>query len=112
MERKQRETHAYTDHYRQKGYAVIRNFYLKEEVDEIALSIDAVKSEGLRHERSFRHKNLLYLIQQDPQYGKVLRFCQWPAYSSPVLVQYDDLYTHPEPHYIDGAPHPIKSAHE
>ncbi len=25
----------------------------------------------------------------------------------PVLVQYDDLYQRPEPHYVDGAPHPF-----
>lgn len=29
--------------------------------------------------------------------------------SEPVLTQYDDLYTRPEPHYIDGAIYPLKS---
>jgi ectoine hydroxylase-related dioxygenase (phytanoyl-CoA dioxygenase family) len=24
----------------------------------------------------------------------------------PLLVQYEDLYTRPEPHFVDGAPHP------
>lgn len=26
----------------------------------------------------------------------------------PILVQYDDLFTQPEPHYISGAPNPFK----
>ena len=26
----------------------------------------------------------------------------------PVLVQYEDLHTRPEPHYVDGAPFPYR----
>ena len=26
----------------------------------------------------------------------------------PVLVQYEDLYKRPEPHYVDGAPNPYR----
>src|SRR5262245_50747472 len=29
------------------------------------------------------------------------------ALGEPVLVQYEDLYTRPEPHYIEGAPYPF-----
>ncbi|MBT8301167.1 MAG: hypothetical protein KJO63_07545, partial [Maribacter sp.] len=32
--------------------------------------------------------------------------------SEPVLVQYENLYSRPEPHYIHGAPHPIKKTNE
>jgi len=78
----------YVDHYLTKGYAIVRNFYSPNEVAEITMAADALKSEGLKHHASFRHKNLLFLIQQDPNLGKVLRFCHWPAYSYPVFAKY------------------------
>ena len=30
------------------------------------------------------------------------------ALGEPVLVQYDDLHTRSEPHYLDGPPHPFR----
>ena len=78
----------YVDYYNRKGYAIVRNFYSKEEIAEVAEAADELKAEGLKHEGSFRHQNLLYLIQQDPNLGKVLRFCHWPSYSFPVFAKY------------------------
>ncbi len=84
----------YIVHYREHGYSIIRKFITDEEVKELAISIDSIKAEGLKHPSSFRHKNLLYLIREDPEIGKVLRFCQWPSYDHPVMEKYrtDDRF--------------------
>jgi hypothetical protein len=76
------------EEYGKKGYAIVRKFFNPEEVEEIASAIDEVKAEGMQHPASFRHGNLLFLIQPDPALGKVLRFCQWPSYNNPVLEKY------------------------
>lgn len=78
----------YLDHYHGKGYAILKGFYSNDEVAELRHAADRLKSEGLKHDASFRHKNLLYLIQQDPKLGKILRFCHWPSYSFPVFAKY------------------------
>lgn len=78
----------YVDHYYKKGYAIIRNFYSSDEIAELAEASDLLKAEGIKHESTFRHKNLLFLIQNDPNLGKILRFCHWPSYSFPVFDKY------------------------
>ena len=81
-------TKKYLEDYSQKGYAIIRNVFSDDEIDEIALAIDAVKNEGIQYKSTFRHKNLLYVIQPDLQNGKILRFCQWPSYHNEILEKY------------------------
>lgn len=88
MNQKTTRIPAYLDHYYEKGYVLIKDFYTSEEVAELQEAADDLKSEGLKHDASFRHKNLLYLIQHDPNLGKILRFCHWPSYSFPVFSKY------------------------
>ncbi|MEJ2595350.1 MAG: phytanoyl-CoA dioxygenase family protein [bacterium] len=78
----------YLEEYRKKGYTILRGFLSPKEVGELAAAIDEVKAEGMQHPASFRHQNLLFLIQPDPELGKVLRFCQWPSYSRPLFEKY------------------------
>ena len=79
---------SYIKLYQEKGYAIIRNFFEKEEIAEIGDAIDVVSKEADKHHTSYRHKNLFYVIQKDPELGKVLRFCQWPSYSHQVFEKY------------------------
>ena len=79
---------SYIDSFREKGYAIIRDFFREEEIQEIGEQIDKVHQEAERHHTSYRHQNLLYVIQKDANLGKVLRFCQWPSYSNTVLEKY------------------------
>ena len=76
------------EHYNEKGYAIIPGFYSGKEVAELAAAADQLKEEGLSYERSFRHKNLLFVLQDDPVLKKVLRFCHWPSYTYPVFAKY------------------------
>ncbi len=73
------------DDFKTKGYAFIRKFYSENEIAILKDEFEKVKNEGLKHDFSFRHQNLLYIIQKDPNIGKVLRFCHWPSYSNNVL---------------------------
>ena len=79
---------SYLEDFHHKGYAIIRNVFNQDEVEELAEAIDTIKEEGLQYKSSFRHQNLLYVIQKDSALGKILRFCQWPTYTNKTLAKY------------------------
>jgi ectoine hydroxylase-related dioxygenase (phytanoyl-CoA dioxygenase family) len=66
------------------GYAIVRGFFMPEEIAAIGAGIDAVHAEGMAHGRSFRHGNLFYKIAQGSD-GPLVQMVQWPAYHRPVL---------------------------
>ena len=78
----------YVVDYLKKGYAIIREVFTIQEINEISVAIDLIKSEGLKYESSFRHQNLVYLIQNDSKLGKILRFCHWPSYINNTLEKF------------------------
>jgi len=80
-----------TDHvacYREHGYAIVRAVFAADEVAALAAGFDAMKAEGLRHPSTFRHGNVMFVIDQDPARGRILRFMQWPAYGNPLFARY------------------------
>lgn len=81
---------SYLEHYRELGFAIVRGVFNADEVAEMAAETDRLQAEGLQYPATFRHQNILYVIQDDPQVaaGRVLRFMQWPSYISPVLEKY------------------------
>lgn len=79
---------SYLENYSDWGYAIVKGVFNATEVAELALEMDVMKAEGLKHPATFRHQNILYVIQTDPVLDKSLRFMQWPAYISPVLQKY------------------------
>ncbi len=74
--------------YAQNGFAVVKGVFAPREAAELAREFDRMKAEGMQHPRTFRHGNMLYLIAQDPQLGRILRFMQWPAYVNEVFARY------------------------
>lgn len=70
--------------WRRDGYAIVRNFFMPEEVAAIGTDINQVHAEGAAHGRSFRHGNLFYKIAEEPD-GPLVQMVQWPAYHRPVL---------------------------
>lgn len=74
--------------YEERGYAIVRGVFNPDEIAEIGGECDRLKAEGMQHHATFRHQNLLYLIDEDPQLGRILRFAQWLAYHSAVLQKY------------------------
>jgi ectoine hydroxylase-related dioxygenase (phytanoyl-CoA dioxygenase family) len=74
--------------YHENGYAIVKGVFLAAEIAEIAQECDRLKAEGLKHPKTFRHQNILYVIRQDGEVGRILQFMQWPAYISAVLQKY------------------------
>ena len=74
--------------YKECGYAIARGVFNSDEIAEIVRESDRLRAEGMRHHATFRQQNILYLIDEDPQLGRILRFMHWPAYLSEVLQRY------------------------
>jgi ectoine hydroxylase-related dioxygenase (phytanoyl-CoA dioxygenase family) len=78
----------YKTHLWEHGYAVLRSAYSAADVAAIAEEMDRLKAEALRHDASYRDRNLVYVIRRHPILGRHLRFIHWAAYISPVLARY------------------------
>lgn len=76
------------EQYAEDGYAILRGIFKEGEIAVLASEFDRLKAEGLQHPRTFRHQNILYLIEEDPAIGRNLRFMHWPAYISTILSRY------------------------
>jgi len=74
--------------YQENGYAIVRGVFSAEEIAELSHEFDRMKAEGMKHQATFRQQNILYLVREDTQLGRILRFMQWPAYISQVLNKY------------------------
>src|SRR3989344_9628826 len=72
------------DRYRREGYAIVRGFFSRAEVAEIAAAMDQLREEGERHGRNFRHGNLFYNVAPGAD-GPLVRMVQWPSYHQPVM---------------------------
>src|SRR3954469_10599149 len=72
--------------YWREGYAVVRGFFNRDEVEEIAGALDQLYVEGAAHGRCFRHGNLFYNVAREADGSEPLvRMVQWPSYHQPVL---------------------------
>jgi ectoine hydroxylase-related dioxygenase (phytanoyl-CoA dioxygenase family) len=70
--------------YWRDGYAVVRGFFDRREIEEVAAAADQLEAEGVAHGRSFRHGNLFYNVARGSGEAFV-RMVQWPSYHQPVL---------------------------
>jgi ectoine hydroxylase-related dioxygenase (phytanoyl-CoA dioxygenase family) len=69
-----------------EGYAIVRGFFGAQDMQEIGAAADRVYQEGLRHHATYRHKNLLLEVLDDPQAGRrVVLQAHWSAWIEPVL---------------------------
>lgn len=71
-------------HYRREGYAIVRGFFSRDEIAEIAAATDQLHAEGVAHGRCFRHGNLFYNVTLSKG-ESLVRMVQWPSYHQPVL---------------------------
>jgi ectoine hydroxylase-related dioxygenase (phytanoyl-CoA dioxygenase family) len=70
----------------EEGYAVIRNFLSTTETEEIAAEADAMYREGLKHHATYRDKNLLFEVLDDPKAKRrVVLQAHWTAWLSPLM---------------------------
>ncbi len=72
--------------YWRDGYAIVRGFFHRDEISDIAAALDQLYAEGVAHGRCFRHGNLFYNVARERAGSEPLvRMVQWPSYHHPVL---------------------------
>jgi ectoine hydroxylase-related dioxygenase (phytanoyl-CoA dioxygenase family) len=76
------------DQLNSEGYAVIRGFLPRAELDRISAEVDKIYAEGLRHHATYRDKNLLFEVLNDPKAGRrVVLQAHWTAWISPLMEE-------------------------
>ncbi|HTV95764.1 MAG TPA: phytanoyl-CoA dioxygenase family protein [Steroidobacteraceae bacterium] len=69
-----------------EGYAIVRGFLSAAETAEIAAETDRLYAEGLKHHATYRDKNLLFEILEDPRaQRRVVLQAHWTAWISPLM---------------------------
>jgi ectoine hydroxylase-related dioxygenase (phytanoyl-CoA dioxygenase family) len=69
-----------------QGYAIVRGFLSAPEIAEIGAEVQRMYQEGLKHHATFRDKNLLFEVLDDPKaHRRVVLQAHWTAWLSPVL---------------------------
>jgi len=72
-------------HYWRDGYAIVRGFFSRDEIREIADATDQLYAEGVAHGRCFRHSNLFYNVAEGTDGKPFVRMVQWPSYHHRIL---------------------------
>jgi len=68
------------------GYAIVRGFLSPSETAEIGAEVDRMYQEGLRHHATYRNKNLLFEVLNDPKaHRRVVLQAHWTAWLSPLM---------------------------
>src|SRR5271154_5114515 len=74
------------DAVKSQGYAIIRGFLSPGETAEIGAEVDRMYQEGLKHHATYRDKNLLFEVLDDPKAKRrVVLQAHWTAWISPLM---------------------------
>ena len=77
---------SFVEQLRFEGYAIIRGFLSRAEIEEIGAEVDRLYAEGVKHHATYRHKNLLFEILNDPKaQRRVVLQAHWTAWISPLM---------------------------
>jgi ectoine hydroxylase-related dioxygenase (phytanoyl-CoA dioxygenase family) len=69
-----------------EGYAIIRGFLSPSETAEISAETQRMYQEGLKHHATYRDKNLLFEVLDDPKANRrVVLQAHWTAWISPLM---------------------------
>ena len=69
-----------------EGYAIVRGFLSPAQTAEIAGEVDRIYQEGLKHRATYRDRNLLFEVLDDPKARRrVVLQAHWTAWISPLL---------------------------
>jgi ectoine hydroxylase-related dioxygenase (phytanoyl-CoA dioxygenase family) len=70
------------------GYAIVRGFLSPEETAQISAETDRMYREGMKHHATYRDKNLLFEVLDDPKANRrVVLQAHWTAWISPLMEQ-------------------------
>lgn len=78
----------YIDAYRSEGFAIVRGVFPRSEIEALGREAERIRADAARLGASYRHGNVLYIVQKDERGQPLLRFVQWPSYFSPVMAKY------------------------
>jgi ectoine hydroxylase-related dioxygenase (phytanoyl-CoA dioxygenase family) len=68
------------------GYTIVRGFLSPQEAAEISEETHRLYQEGLKHRATYRHKNLLFEVLDDPEARRrVVLQAHWTAWISPLM---------------------------
>jgi phytanoyl-CoA hydroxylase len=71
-----------------EGYALVRGFLSPAEIGEVSAEADKMYREGLKHHATYRDKNLLFEVLDDPKANRrVVLQAHWTAWLSPFMEQ-------------------------
>jgi ectoine hydroxylase-related dioxygenase (phytanoyl-CoA dioxygenase family) len=71
-----------------EGYAVVRGFLSSPEIAQVSAEADKMYQEGLKHHATYRDKNLLFEVLDDPKANRrVVLQAHWTAWLSPFMEQ-------------------------
>jgi ectoine hydroxylase-related dioxygenase (phytanoyl-CoA dioxygenase family) len=69
-----------------EGYSIIRGFLTPAETAEISAETQRMYQEGLKHHATYRHKNLMFEVLDDPEAKRrVVLQAHWTAWLSPLM---------------------------
>ena len=69
-----------------EGYAIVRGFLSSAETAEISAETQRMYQEGLKHHATYRDKNLLFEVLDDPKANRrVVLQAHWTAWISPLM---------------------------
>jgi phytanoyl-CoA hydroxylase len=76
----------FVEQLKNEGYAIVRGFLSPTEIAEISAEADRIYAEGLEHHATYRDKNLLFEILNDPKAKRrVVLQAHWTAWISPLM---------------------------
>jgi ectoine hydroxylase-related dioxygenase (phytanoyl-CoA dioxygenase family) len=71
-----------------EGYAVVRGFLTAAEIAAVGAEADKMYGEGLKHHATYRDRNLLFEVLDDPKARRrVVLQAHWTAWLSPFMEQ-------------------------
>ena len=68
-----------------RGYAVARGVFDAAEVAALAAAFERIHARALTLGRSWRDRNTLFRLDDDPALGRIVRFVQWPGWHDETL---------------------------
>jgi phytanoyl-CoA hydroxylase len=71
-----------------EGYAIIRGFLSAAEIAAVSAEADRLYAEGLKHHATYRDRNLLFEVLNDPKAKRrVVLQAHWTAWMSPLMEE-------------------------
>lgn len=79
---------SFYEEYEEKGYAIARGVFTKEEVAEIAAGFDRFDAQGRTHHANYLDHNMLYVVDVDDAGERITKVMRWPAYADEMFARF------------------------